>query len=105
MNISKLGKLTPDHVKTQPGVIPHTVGLMHAKWILVSCDSIMTWGRHETEAFSALLSLYEGIHRTPVNTPHKGQWRVALMFSLIWTEQSTDSPESKLPVLLSSEHK
>ena len=24
-----------------------------------------------------------GIHRSPVNSPHKGQWRVALMFSLI----------------------
>ena len=28
-----------------------------------------------------------GIHRLPVNYPHKGQWRVALVFSLIyaWT--------------------
>ena len=25
-----------------------------------------------------------GIHRSPVNSPHKGQWREALMFSLIW---------------------
>ena len=25
-----------------------------------------------------------GIHRSPVNFPHKGQWRGALMFSLIW---------------------
>ena len=25
-----------------------------------------------------------GIHRSPVNSPHKGQWRRALMFSLIW---------------------
>ena len=24
------------------------------------------------------------IHRSPVNSPHKGQWRGALMFSLIW---------------------
>ena len=33
---------------------------------------------------SALLVLCEG---SPVNSPHKGQWRVALMFSLIraWT--------------------
>ena len=28
-----------------------------------------------------------GIHRSPVNSPHKGQWRGALMFSLICTEQ------------------
>ena len=26
-----------------------------------------------------------GIHRSPVNSPHKGQWRGALMFSLIST--------------------
>ena len=25
----------------------------------------------------------QGIHRPPVNSPHKGQWRRALMFSLI----------------------
>ena len=25
-----------------------------------------------------------GIHRSPVNSPHNGQWRGALMFSLIW---------------------
>ena len=25
-----------------------------------------------------------GIHRLPVNSPHKGQWHGALMFSLIW---------------------
>ena len=25
-----------------------------------------------------------GIHRSPVNSPHKGQWRGALMCSLIW---------------------
>ena len=25
-----------------------------------------------------------GIHRSPMNSPHKGQWRGALMFSLIW---------------------
>ena len=27
--------------------------------------------------------LCEGIHRSLLNSPHKGQWRVALMFSLI----------------------
>ena len=29
-----------------------------------------------------------GIHRSPVNSPHKGQWRGALMFSLIcaWSD-------------------
>ena len=42
------------------------------------------WWRHQMEAFSALLAFVRGIHRSPVNSPHKGQWRGALMFSLIW---------------------
>ena len=33
------------------------------------------WWRHQMEKFSAL--------RSPVNSPHKGQWRGALMISLI----------------------
>ena len=35
------------------------------------------------ETFSALLASMREIHRSPVNSPHKGQWRGALMFSLI----------------------
>ena len=34
------------------------------------------------ETFSALLAICAG--NSPVNSPHKGQWRGALMFSLIW---------------------
>ena len=49
------------------------------------CRQFMTfsWWRHQMETFSALLALCAGIHRSPVNSPHKGQWRGALMFSLI----------------------
>ena len=45
-----------------------------------------TWWRHQIVTFSALLSSCAG--NSPVNSPHKGQWRGALMFSLIcaWTE-------------------
>ena len=35
------------------------------------------------EIFSDLLDLCRGIHRGPVNSPHKGQWRGTLIFSLI----------------------
>ena len=35
------------------------------------------------EPFSALLALGAGNSPVPVNSPHKGQWRGALMFSLI----------------------
>ena len=35
------------------------------------------------ETFSALLALCAGNSPAPVNSPHKGQWRGAVMFSLI----------------------
>ena len=43
-----------------------------------------TWWRHQMETFSALLALCAGNSPVPVNSPHKGQWRGALMFSLIY---------------------
>ena len=45
--------------------------------------SAATWWRHQIETFSALLALCAGNSPVPVNSPHKGQWRGALMFSLI----------------------
>ena len=39
------------------------------------------WWRHPMETFSALLAIWAG--NSPVNSPHKIQWRGALMFSLI----------------------
>ena len=50
-----------------------------------SSDISKSWWRHQMETFSALLAFVQGIHRSPVNSPHKGQWRGALMFSLICT--------------------
>ena len=42
------------------------------------------WWRHQSNGnFSVLLALCAGIHRSPVNSPLKGLWRGALMFSLI----------------------
>ena len=37
-----------------------------------------------------------GIHRSPVNSPHKGQWRGALMFSLIcaWINSRVNNREA-----------
>ena len=39
------------------------------------------WWRHQMGTFSALLAICAG--NSPVNSPHKGQWRGTLMFSLI----------------------
>ena len=44
----------------------------------------ISWWRHQMETFSALLAICAGNSPVPVNSPHKGQWRGALMFTLIW---------------------
>ena len=44
---------------------------------------VTAWWRHQMETFSALLALCVGNSPVPVNSPHKGRWRGALMFSLI----------------------
>ena len=48
------------------------------------------------ETFSALLAICAGIHRSPVNSPHKGRWRRALMFSIIcaWKNGSVSNREA-----------
>ena len=47
-----------------------------------SCST--TWWRHQMETFPRYWPFVRGIHRSPVNSLHKDQWRGALMFSLIW---------------------
>ena len=47
---------------------------------MFSRNAYNSWWRHQMEAFSALLAICAG---NPVNSPHKGQWRGALMFSVI----------------------
>ena len=45
---------------------------------MLSYDDVIKW-KH----FPRYRPFLRGIHRSPVNSPHKGQWRGALMFSLI----------------------
>ena len=47
-------------------------------WIYWAHDDVIKW-KH----FPRYWPFVRGIHRSPVNSPHKGQWRGALMFSLI----------------------
>ena len=49
---------------------------------MVAHDDVIKW-KH----FSRYRRFVRGTHRPPVNSPHKGQWRGALIFSLIraWT--------------------
>ena len=46
--------------------------------VLAQHDDVIKW-KH----FPRYWPFVRGIHRSPVNSPHKGQWRGALMFSLI----------------------
>ena len=48
-------------------------------WYITNHDDVIKW-KH----FLRYWPFVRGIHRSPVNSPHKGQWRGALMFSLIW---------------------
>ena len=64
--------------------------MLGLKLILVSkrglwslCGRFNAWWRHQMETFSALLAICAGNSPVPVNSPHKGQRRGALMFSLI----------------------
>ena len=72
-------------------IIPNTVTSYESYGVsilfvepLVQANITETWWRHQMETFSALLALYAGNSPVPVNSPHKGQWRGALMFSLIY---------------------
>ena len=54
-------------------------------------DDVIKW-KH----FPRYWPFVRGIHRSPVNSPHKGQWRGALMFSLncIWINSWINNREA-----------
>ena len=55
------------------------------------------WWRHQMETFlPRYWPFARGIHWSPVNSPHKGQWRGALMFSLIcvWFNGSANNRDA-----------
>ena len=54
-------------------------------------DDVITW-KH----FPRYWPFVRGIHRSPVNSPHKGQWRGALVFSLIcaWIDDWVNNREA-----------
>ena len=51
----------------------------HVCWLAWRCNQMGT--------FPLYWPFVRGVHRSPVNSPHKGQWRGSFMFSLIcaWT--------------------
>ena len=66
-------------------LLTHIYGVTRHQWAnnyhgLTSHDDVIKW-KH----FPRYWPFVRGIHRSPVNSSHKGQWREALMFSLICT--------------------
>ena len=60
------------------------ISQQYFRWCYHAClairrhDDVVKW-KH----FPRYWTFVRGIHRSPVNSPHEGQWRGALMFSLI----------------------
>ena len=78
---------TGSHLLQVPLLFPWSLAPCH-KWH----DDVIKW-KH----FPRYWPFVRGIHRSPpVNTPHKGQWRGALMFSLIcaWTNGWVNNREA-----------
>ena len=83
ITISDFVSVGGDCVKTNGRMLVLKIALfrMKTKHFYISLGS---WWRHQMETFFALLAICAEIHWSPVNSPQKGQWRGALMFSLIW---------------------
>ena len=63
---------------------------LHGKWALWH-DDVIKW-KH----FPRYWPFVRGIHRSTVDSPHKGQWRGALMFSLMcaWINRWVNNGEA-----------
>ena len=78
--VSRYSKFSPSTNKTVQAWRIHELSRF-PEWqiyILKSHDDVIKW-----KYFPRYWPLVQGINRSPVNSPHKGQWRGALMFSLI----------------------
>ena len=62
----------------------HQMAYVFDIWYIIDIYLIISWWRHQMETFPRNWPFVREIHRSPVNFPHKGQWRGALMFSLIY---------------------
>ena len=74
--------------------------------VYLNHTATLPWFRHQTQQihddvikwkhFPRYWPFVRGIHRSPVNSPQKGQWRGALMFSFIcpWIKSSVNIREA-----------
>ena len=64
-------------IKRHPDLYAY-ISVTNGHWITES------WWCHQMKHFPRYWPFVRGIHRSPVNSQHKGQWRGALMFSLAY---------------------
>ena len=67
-----------DNSDVGPAVLNNSLMTYWATVTIYLHDDVMKW-KH----FPRYWPIVRGIHRSPVNSPHKDQWRGALMFCLI----------------------
>ena len=64
--------------KPQQNTTPQSVNCIYNPWTHCTHDDVIKW-----KYFPRYWLFVRGIHRPPVNSSHKGQWRGALVFSFI----------------------
>ena len=62
-----------------------TVNIIYGMYFMSMRNLIVTGFHDQMETFPRYWPFVRGIHRLSVNSPHKCQWRGALMFSLIYS--------------------
>ena len=85
-----------------PTDVHHITIVMHSNLLCgrLMCRLILPTSFHDDvikwKHFPRYWPFVQGIHRSPVNSPHKGQWRGALMFSLIcaWINGRVNNPDA-----------
>ena len=84
------GESNGDHFQSRRASNAESVS-MTPSWFYEKHDHVIKW-KH----FPRNWPFVRGIHRSPVNSPHKGQWRGALMFSLIcvWINDQVNNREA-----------
>ena len=80
-------KLIHTVVSNMTNIVPNPRQRRYKTWSRFMIDFAMRLQRHDDvikwKYFPRYWPFVWGIHRSPVNSPHKGQWCGALMFSLI----------------------
>ena len=72
-----------DHLRQLLGEFAHRQCQHCSYWAYKWPFNYISWWRHQMDTRSVYWPFLRIIHRTPVDYPHKCQWRGALMFSLI----------------------